>query len=291
MLAADKQALEVLRAGGEKTPTIVGFSLHRGGVIFSCLALVCCLLLVGCGSTPAPVSSRAPPPSQKINHHIVGQGDTLFAIAWRYELSVESLARANGLLRPYYIYAGQRLTLDMSSAPLIREKPLWNSASKASSPDAATPNKTVGSSASKPAAKPTQRAVRPKVYTLPKGKWHWQWPVKGAISRRYDSNRVFKGLNIQSARGRKVGAAAPGVVVYAGRGLRGYGQLLIIKHSETYLSAYAHNRKMYVQEGQKVTAGQKISEVGGDPENSGRLYFEIRKNGKPVDPLRLLPRL
>jgi len=279
MLAADEQALEASRTRGEKLPVIMGLSLQRGGVFFSWLALACCLLLVGCGSTPAPVSSRAPPPSQKINHHTVGQGDTLFAIAWRYELSVESLARANGLSRPYNIYAGQRLTLNVRSS------------SKASSANVAAPNKVVRVSASKPVAKPTRRAVQPKVYALPKGKWHWQWPVRGAVSRRYDTNRVFKGLNIQSAKGRKVGAAAPGVVVYAGRGLRGYGQLLIIKHSETYLSAYAHNRKMYVKEGQKVAVGQKISEVGGDPENSGRLYFEIRKNGKPVDPIRLLPRL
>ena len=287
MLAADEQAFEALGAGGERVAAVVGFSLHRACLFCVWLVLACCLLLAGCGSTPAPVSSRAPPPSQKINHHSVAQGDTLFAIAWRYELSVESLARANGLSRPYNIYAGQRLTLDMSSSPLIRDKPLRNSSSKASSSSESGRNETVRSSASKPAKRVLQR----KVYALPKGKWHWQWPVKGAISRRYDTNRVFKGLNIQSARGRKVGAAAPGVVVYAGRGLRGYGQLLIIKHSETYLSAYAHNRKMYVQEGQKVTAGQKISEVGGDPENSGRLYFEIRKNGKPVDPLRLLPRL
>jgi len=278
MLAADEQRLARPCARDEKIAVVMACSLRRGCVAISplTLILVCCLLLAGCGSTPAPVSSRTPPPSQKINHHIVGQGDTLFAIAWRYELSVDSLARANGLSRPYNIYAGQRLTLDVSRAR----------SSRTVNGGAVAPEKTVRSS-----SKPAKRVVQPKVYALPKGKWHWQWPVKGAISRRYDTNRVFKGLNIQSAKGRKVGAAAPGVVVYAGRGLRGYGQLLIVKHSETYLSAYAHNRKMYVKEGQKVAAGQKISEVGGDPENSGRLYFEIRKNGKPVDPMRLLPRL
>jgi len=288
MLAADEQHLDRLRARGEKLPVVMAYSLRRGCIAISALTfiLVCCLLLAGCGSTPAPVSSRTPPPSQKINHHIVGQGDTLFAIAWRYELSVDSLARANGLSRPYNIYVGQRLTLDMSRARFSREKPVWSSSSQTVKKSTSAPTKVARSS-----SKPAKRVIQPKVYALPKGKWHWQWPVKGTISRRYDTNRVFKGLNIQSAKDRKVGAAAPGVVVYAGRGLRGYGQLLIIKHSETYLSAYAHNRKMYVKEGQKVAAGQKISEVGGDPENSGRLYFEIRKNGKPVDPIRLLPRL
>ncbi|PCJ37444.1 MAG: peptidase M23 [Cellvibrionales bacterium] len=288
MLAADEQLLARLCAWGEKIPAVMGSSFRRGrvAILLPILSVVYCLLLAGCGSTPAPVSSRTPPPSQKINHHIVSQGDTLFAIAWRYELSVAFLARANGLSRPYNIYVGQRLTLDMSRARFSRAKPVRSSSSQAVNKSTSAPTKVVRSS-----SQSAKRVVQPKVYALPKGKWHWQWPVKGTISRRYDTNRVFKGLNVQSVKGRKVGAAAPGVVVYAGRGLRGYGQLLIIKHSETYLSAYAHNRKMYVKEGQKVAAGQKISEVGGDPENSGRLYFEIRKNGKPVDPIRLLPRL
>ena len=273
--------------GGEKISTVMGLFLRRGNIVipWAILIVVYCLFLVGCGSTPAPVSSRTPPPSQKINHHIVGQGDTLFAIAWRYELSVDSLARANGLSRPYNIYRGQRLTLDMSRARAAYSAPVREvTATK-------TPVKTVRPGVTKSTVKKLARVAQPKSYSLPKGKWRWQWPVKGAVSRHYDTNRVFKGLNIQSAKGLKVGSAAPGVVVYAGRGLRAYGQLLIIKHSETYLSAYAHNRKMHVKEGQRVEAGQKISEVGGDPENNGRLYFEIRKNGKPVDPMRLLPRL
>jgi len=271
--------------GGEKISTVMGLVFRRGNVAipWAIFIVVCCLFLVACGSTPAPVSSRTPPPSQKINHHIVGQGDTLFAIAWRYELSVDSLARANGLSRPYNIYLGQRLTLDMS-----RARAAYSTSAQAVR---VPPIKDVRPAANKSAVKNPRRVTQPKSYSLPKGKWRWQWPVKGSVSRHYDTNRVFKGLNIQSAKGRKVGSAAPGVVVYAGRGLRAYGQLLIIKHSETYLSAYAHNRKMYVKEGQRVAAGQKISEVGGDPENNGRLYFEIRKNGKPVDPMRLLPRL
>lgn len=261
---------------------------HRDGVsrLFAVCTVVCCFLFVGCGSAPAPISSRPPPPSQAITSHIVGQGDTLFAIAWRYELSVEALARANGLSRPYPIYLGQRLTLDVNRTKASVSRPV---------PATRVATVALGNVVSPSAAKPTEKRVgqvaQPKAYSLPKGKWHWQWPVKGSVSRHYDTSRIFKGLNIQSTKGRTVGAAAPGVVVYAGQGLRGYGRLLIIKHSEIYLSAYAHNRKMYVKEGQVVATGQKISEVGGDPENSGRLYFEIRKSGKPVDPMRLLPRL
>lgn len=277
--------IDRLYFGDERISTRVGLCFRRGcfAIAWTIFIVVYCLSLAGCGSAPAPVSSRTPPPSQKINHHIVGKGDTLFAIAWRYELSVDILARANNLSRPYKIYLGQRLTLDMSRARVADSRPAQVAK--------AAPIKDMRPASNKPREEKQVRVAQPKTYSLPKGNWGWQWPVKGAVARHYDTNRVFKGLNIQSEKGRKVGSAAPGVVVYAGRGLRGYGQLLIIKHSETYLSAYAHNRKMFVQEGQKVAAGQKISEVGGDPENNGRLYFEIRKNGKPVDPMRLLPRL
>ena len=275
---------------------MIAFFFHRDGVASSfAVCTMCCLVLVGCGSTPAPISSRPPPPSQAINYHIVGQGDTLFAIAWRYELSVEALARANGLSHPYRIFSGQRLTLNINKTKARFANPVPVPVPvRAPVPETkatATSENVVSPSVANPVEKKVSRSTQPKIYSLPKGKWRWQWPVKGTVSRQYDTSRIFKGLNIQSAKGRKVGAAAPGVVVYAGQGLRGYGRLLIIKHSEVYLSAYAHNRKMYVKEGQAVDAGQKIAEVGGDPENSGRLYFEIRKNGKPVDPMRLLPRL
>ena len=252
------------------------------------------IILAGCNSPPAPVYSRKPPPDQRIHHHIVSKGETLYAIAWRYELSLASLSAANGLRPPYALVVGQRLSLD--SKPV--QKP-------------ARAKRRVASTRHKQASRPVYQAKAHKVERSVKGgaskqatgrqgkqtsfkaegTWRWQWPVKGKVSRHYDTNRVFKGLNIQSSAGKIVKAAAPGVVVFAGQGLRGYGRLLIVRHSDAYLSAYAHNRKMFVTEGQRIRAGQKLSEVGGDPENSGRLYFEIRKEGKPVDPMRLLPRL
>ncbi|MDF1831579.1 MAG: peptidoglycan DD-metalloendopeptidase family protein [Porticoccaceae bacterium] len=272
---------------------MLGFFFRRGNSTsqWAILIVVYCLFLTACGSTPAPVISRTPPPSQSINYHVVGQGDTLFAIAWRYELSVEALARANGLSHPYHIYSGQRLTLDIKRTNIKVSKPEPTVRVTNSIPSNVVRSKVVIPKVTKAKEQKTARVGQRKPSSLPKGEWRWQWPVKGKVARHYDSNRIFKGLNIQSVKGRKIGSAAPGVVVYAGRGLRGYGQLLIIKHSETFLSAYAHNRKMFVKEGQAVAAGQKIAEVGGDPENNGRLYFEIRKNGKPVDPIRLLPRL
>lgn len=237
------------------------------------------VFLASCNSLPpAPVDYRSPPPSEKINEHQVSQGDTLFSIAWRYEKNVQKLARANGLSRPYTIYRGQRLTLDTSKAPRYASRP---------SPK----NKSLpkNKSQAKPATRPTSKSTRKPSPALPKN-WRWQWPVQGNISKRFNSSTLFKGLDIQSFSGSPVVAAAPGIVVYSGSGLRGYGKLIIVKHSDIFLSAYAHNRKIFVKEGQTVKGGQKISEVGGDPSNKRRLYFEIRKDGKPVDPIRYLPK-
>jgi lipoprotein NlpD len=201
----------------------------------------------------------------------------LFSIAWRYEKNVQKLARANGLSRPYTIYRGQRLTLDTSKASRYVSRP--------SPKNKSLPKK----SQAKPATRPASKSTHKPVPALPKN-WRWQWPVQGNVSKRFNSSTLFKGIDIQSFSGSPVVAAAPGVVVYSGSGLRGYGKLIIVKHSDIFLSAYAHNRKIFVKEGQVLKGGQKISEVGGDPSNKRRLYFEIRKDGKPVDPIRYLPK-
>lgn len=241
------------------------------------------IFLVCCKSPPpAPVDYRSPPPSEKINEHLVSRGETLFSIAWRYEKDVQKLARANGLSRPYTIYRGQRLTLDTSKAPLYVSRPQPKNRSLPK-------NKSQPKSKNKPSSKVTSKPTRKPSPALPKN-WRWQWPVQGNISKRFNSSTLFKGIDIQSFSGAPVVAAAPGVVVYSGSGLRGYGKLIIVKHSNIFLSAYAHNRKIFVKEGQAIKGGQKISEVGGDPSNKRRLYFEIRKDGKPVDPIRYLPK-
>ncbi len=266
-------------------------------------SLVLSIFLAGCATAPAPVATRQPPPSEKIQEHIVSRGETLFAIAWRYEIEMAALAAANGLRPPYLIYPGQRLNLNTPSvappvssgrvvatpvpvAPTIspaRPGPVGPSsaAAGASSPTAARPSAVPSR---QPGAQPLATAVSNTFSAAV-----WRWPAQGSVSKYYDSNKQFKGINIQSVAGHSVVAAAPGAVVYAGSGLRGYGQLIIIKHSDKYLSAYAHNRKILVSEGEAISAGKVIGEVGGDTDNPGRLYFEIRENGKPVDPLRLLP--
>ena len=241
------------------------------------------VFLSGCHTPPpAPVYNRPAPPSEKINEHLVSQGETLFSIAWRYEKDVQKLARANGLSRPYTIYRGQRLTLDTNRVPKYVKKPPPKKTSK--------PNSSQHQN--KPKTKPSPRKPKPptgQTPVLPKS-WKWQWPAQGNVTKRFNSSSLFKGVDIQSFSGAPVVAAGSGVVVYSGSGLRGYGKLIIIKHSDVFLSAYAHNRKIFVKEGQLVKGGQKISEVGGDPSNKRRLYFEIRRDGKPVNPLSYLPK-
>lgn len=276
----------------------------RNALLTLVSVLVISLMSSSCAVSPAPVSDLPQPPSERVTYHVVSPGDTLLSIAWSYEKDVEALAQSNGLAPPYQLVAGQRLTLnttDLKPVPLPQSrtapvksgsantfqkdnKPV-SQASRATTqarvdkkPEpiiTTTPAKTVGSAAP---------------FKLPTGEINWRWPVNGAVSRQYDTSKVFKGINIQSLPGQAVKAAGSGVVVYAGSGLRGYGKLIIIKHSDIYLSAYAHNEALLINEGDVVKAGQDISTVGGDPNNRGRLYFEVRKSGKPVDPMRLLPR-
>ncbi|MGE3297627.1 MAG: peptidoglycan DD-metalloendopeptidase family protein [Porticoccaceae bacterium] len=257
------------------------------------------LLLAGCATQRAPVVTVVDPapsvlPSQRV--HEVVRGDTLYAIAWRYETTVDKLAQLNHLAPPYLIHVGDRLMLD----PPVPAQSAAGTATAASGvvvmpvpeprldthPD---PRPVVaGTPVPPPAPAAATQAPGSPASTSASG-WSWQWPATGDVTRQYDSNGKFKGVNIQSRPGTPIQAAAPGEVVYAGDGLRGYGQLIIVQHSDVYLSAYAYNRIMAVREGDKVAAGQRLGEVGGDAANPGRLYFEIRKQGEPIDPTRLLP--
>jgi len=241
------------------------------------------LAVVGCQAPPpAPVAERPQPPTQKILVHRVSSGETLYSIAWRYELDFSRLAAVNGLASPYRLYSGQMLSLDMSQpVPAPVRKNTGRTAVTA---------KPIPSLAKVEPERPP-KVVIPQQPPLPTGQWHWRWPVTGRVVKEYDVSKVQKGISIYTSEGATVAAAAPGVVVYAGSGLRGYGNLIIVKHSEKYLSAYAHNKLLLVKENESVAQGDKIAKVGKDSAKHDRLYFEIRKNGKPVDPLKLLPAL
>ena len=275
-----------------------------------CCALVVgillCVQLLGACTTPtrAPVVSRDQPPRPAKNrptpqqvknrpkYHRVRYGDTLYSIAWRYGLDFRVLAHWNGIVKPYTIYAGQGLRLSRQPAPPPRaartQAPKQRPA--AARKPVAPANKTAPKSSATAARKRPNKAASRTSTAAQRSKLDWRWPSKGRVAQRFSArDAVRKGIKISGRLGQPVSASEGGKVVYAGSGLIGYGRLVIIKHNKNYLSAYAHNRKLLVKEGQEVARGESIAEMGSDG-NWPMLHFEIRRNGAPVDPLKLLPR-
>ena len=226
------------------------------------ILLLLIVVISGCSNYSAPIISREQPPSTRITKHQVAPGDTLYSIAWRYDLDVRRLARANGISQPYTILKGQVLSLNTKGVTL-NSRPV-------------SPPTQSRASSSRPATE-VKSAPKPMVFSK---NLVWQWPVKGSVVKGYSPEDLRKGLSIKSKNGPDVRPAAPGTVVYAGDGLRGYGKLIIIKHSEILLSAYGHNEKILVKEGQSVKSTETISKLG----SKETLYFEIRKDGYPVNP-------
>ena len=225
----------------------------------------------------------------KAGYHIVSEGDTLYSIAWRYNFDYKKVASWNEVKAPYTIYPGQVIRLK----PVLKKKgtnlqsptETTNKSVKKTVPKQPLPKKEV-----KPIVKKaTQLAKKSPSKALPKGPVKWNWPSNGKIART-NSPTAKKGLNILGRAGQDVKAAAAGEVVYSGGGLVGYGKLIIIKHNDTFLSAYAYNSKLLVKEGDIVRAGQAISKMGQDHTGRTLLHFEIRQNGKPVNPVKYLPK-
>lgn len=221
----------------------------------------------------------------------VVHGDTLYSIAWESGQDFRELAKWNRISPPYTIKPGQVLrVLPPTEKTQVSTKP--NATSKGA-------NKVNTNSSSK-TAKVVTSAERPKTNTntrtLPanaSGKTpagFWVWPTDGQLLKRYSDSGSGKGLDIGGKHGQPIRAAAGGRVVYQGSGLRGYGQLIIIKHSDEFLSAYAHNDKIYVKEGDVVKRGQKIADMGNTGTDRVKLHFEIRRQGVPTDPLKYLPK-
>jgi lipoprotein NlpD len=180
-----------------------------------------------------------------------------------------------------------------SAAPVAPAATATGAAPTAATPPAAAPTTPqFGPVPARAAEPPVVARVEPKSPPpAPDGdeKVDWVWPAKGKIVTGFSDAASLKGIDIAGASGQPVAASAGGKVVYAGTGLRGYGKLIIIKHNGTYLSAYAHNKEILVKEGQQVAKGQKIAEMGNTDADQVKLHFEIRRQGKPVDPLRYLP--
>ena len=230
-------------------------------------------------------------------YHIVNSGDTLYSIAWRYNQDYKDVAIWNNIASPYTIYPGQLIRLKPAPKP-VSKPPL----TKKGTPlqiEPAEKNTTPATTKSLPAPKSTTTIKKqPEVAAtktetkpaLPNGPIKWSWPTNGKLDKS-NSPTSEKGIDIRGNPGQTVKAAAAGDVVYSGSGLLGYGKLIIIKHNETYLSAYAYNSKLLVKEGDRVTAGQAISNMGQDHSGRSVLHFEIRKNGKPVNPIKHLPKI
>ncbi len=275
------------------------------------------LALAGCTVTKphrAPVEDRSGPVAEapvaapvveprssavteapRPNSYTVRPGDTLIRIALDQGIGWRDLARWNGLDNPNLIEVGQVLRV---AAPTAQElaatravtsakvdvKPLDPKATDGRPQASAAP-----STASAPAS-PATAAPAPVMAaaSAPDGEPNWAWPAGGSLMAAFDEQRN-KGLAIGGKAGDSVLAAADGRVMYAGSGLRGYGNMVIIKHNDTYLSAYAHNQTLLVKEDQVVRRGQAIAEMGSSDTDQVKLHFEIRRKGKPVDPARLLP--
>lgn len=231
-------------------------------------------------------------------HYKVRPGDTLFSIAWLTGTDFRELAIINGISAPYLIKEGQTLTLHNADRPNAAE-PLKKKVKKNSSDHQekkldkrhanAVDSLDTGRYGRSQAG---HRDPARKRDALPEGKGvQWQWPTKGRLIGRFSASKTgAKGIDIRGKLNQPIAAAGNGKVVYAGSGLRGYGELIIIKHSDDFLSAYAHNRRLRVAEGEWVTAGQHIADMGSTGTDRVKLRFEIRLKGLPVDPMRYLPR-
>jgi lipoprotein NlpD len=268
----------------------------------------------------APAPEPPPPVEKPIPTHAVKKGETMVGIALQYGLDYRELAAWNNITNPNRIEIGQVLLLAapagmapplapvatplVTAGPPIEARPLANTpatkveprASKVpfseralaqmGAPDAGGPTAPAPlEAAPTPAPPPVAAPERPS--GTDNEDVDWMWPAKGKVLAPF--TEASKGMDIAGRKGAPVLAAAGGRVVYAGAGLRGYGKLVIIKHNNTWLSAYAHNENILVKEQQDVRKGQKIAEMGSSDTDQVKLHFEVRRQGKPVDPSRVLP--
>jgi murein DD-endopeptidase MepM/ murein hydrolase activator NlpD len=216
--------------------------------------------LAACGSAPV-----AP------GYYRVQRGDTVTKIARVHHESVQSIVRWNTLTNPDSIEVGQ----------LLRVVPPGTKGTAATTTTAGAPLRTSPAGRAAPSRAAPDTAPPANGISL-------IWPCGGKLVHGFDGV-TYKGIDIANAAGTPILAAAPGTVVYAGNGLRGYGNLLIIKHNADFLTAYAHNRTLLVKEGERVTQGQKIAEMGDTDNDRVALHFELRYGGKSIDPSRYLP--
>ncbi|MBU0688371.1 MAG: peptidoglycan DD-metalloendopeptidase family protein [Gammaproteobacteria bacterium] len=285
-------------------------ALHTSNIL---IALLLAALLTACAGPAAsgkrapiveygsgPVLSAADKPAETSTIYVVQAGDTLYSIAFQNGLDYMEVAQQNGLKDPTAIQVGQKLRLIVPAEEVVSEEPtqivtriprageiknqpkvgrlLYSAQALAKAQHIQDDEPSTTSVAS---AAPASTVVEEGV--------EWGMPTRGKVIAGYSKSANRKGVDIAGSQGQPILASASGKVVYSGSGLRGYGKLVIIKHNATFLSAYAHNNRLLVKEGQSVRKGQKIAEMGNSDTDQVKLHFEIRKMGKPVDPAKYLP--
>jgi len=274
---------------------------------------------------PAPQPAVRPGEDPRPEFYTVKKGDTLYMIALDHGLDYKELREWNNIDNPNVIVVGQQLRLrapapgsvvvaPLKSAPKVEGKPVGGAPSVAANEAVKTQPKGVKvpysdqafAQLSNQTPVPPIAAVKPvepppvaKTESRPEEKpaavaddddrIDWGWPASGKLLTSYNESTNLKGVGIGGKLGQAVIASAPGKVLYSGDGIRGYGKLVIIKHNKAYISVYAHNSALLVKEGQSVAKGQKIADMGATDSDQVKLHFEIRRYGKPVDPLKLLP--
>lgn len=259
------------------------FLLHNKYIIrFLCVLLVAslssgCIRFVTKRSSSDVKEAVKAKETEKVTHHRVEKGETLYSIAFQYGYDYRDVAAWNNIDKTFTIYPQQRLRVVPIAADETIKKQVQRS-------NKTKTYKTIKKIPVKPAeTKPVKRFQNARPV--------WRWPTEGKVISSFsyrDPGR--RGIDISGHNGQAILAAAAGTVVYKGNGLRGYGNLIILKHNDTYFSAYAHNSNVRVKENEKVKSGQRIADMGSTGTDKNKLHFEIRRDGKPVNPLKYLPR-
>lgn len=266
--------------------------------------LCCCVWLAGCAADrAAPVSELAAGrdyseknrASYKQSVYTVKKGDTLYSVSWVAGQDFRTLARLNKIKPPYTIHPGQKLRLKAASKPKpSKAKPKATTIAKSSppkTPKSQSPQRVDRRTSKRYSEQTAKKSSAKKPANYPSKVSKWKWPHNGRVIESF-SNRDHgnKGIDLSGRRSDRIRAAAAGKVVYAGSALKGFGNLIIIKHSEDYLTAYAHLSKFRVKEQQWVKAGQDIADMGSSGTDRVKLHFEVRYRGKSVNPTRYLPK-
>ncbi|MBA3535894.1 MAG: peptidoglycan DD-metalloendopeptidase family protein [Tatlockia sp.] len=246
--------------------------------MYKICVLILILLGAGCGTSSrlAPVVElHWQPLNAQQRMHTVRRGETLYAIAFRYDIDYRQLAAINHIHSPYGLHVGQILQVKAGRAANIRPKRLIARNQKVYK-------------YSLPKRVPQYYTTPKRINSAPTTRGQWLWPVNGRVAANFVPQQGKKGIDIAGVKGEKIHATANGIVAYAGSGLSGYGNLIIVKHNDQLLTAYGNNSRNLVKEGQKVKAGQTIAEIGVIDRRYWGVHFEIRKDGKPVNPLNYL---